>query len=202
MPTHIIFLVLLASYLLGSLSFAIVVSYLMGLPDPRKYGSRNPGATNVLRTGQRWAALFTLLGDCLKGWFAVYATQFLSTFYEDGAILIAGSMLGVFLGHIWPLFFRFYGGKGVATAAGIFLAINPVLGLSLIGVWLAVAYFSGYSSLAALISTGFGVFYGILFFSEKAISIAIFTIGIILFLRHRKNIVNLLARKEAKIGST
>lgn len=204
MQTDVIYiplLVLFASYLLGSVSFAIVVSHIMGLPDPRDYGSRNPGATNVLRSGKRWAAFFTLLGDGLKGWLSVAFAQFLSNFCEAGSLVIACGVVAVFIGHVYPIFFGFHGGKGVATAAGILLAISPILGIFTIGIWIFVAYFFGYSSLAALISTCFGVICVIFYSGASMVSLAMLLIGTILIVRHKKNIMNLLTGQEAKIGS-
>ena len=149
-------LAVLAAYLIGSLSFAVIVSRLMGLNDPRTYGSGNPGATNVLRSGNKLAAVLTLLLDALKGYLPVLAvTLYGSRFgFGDGTAALVG--LGAFLGHLWPVFFRFQGGKGVATAAGVLLGINPWLGLATIATWIVIAAFFRYSSLAALVSAVWG----------------------------------------------
>jgi glycerol-3-phosphate acyltransferase PlsY len=141
---------IIAAYLLGSVPFAIIASKLFGLADPRSYGSGNPGATNVLRSGNKKAALFTLIGDGFKGWLAVFIAQ-QAEFSNAVTGLIA---LAVFFGHLFPIFLKFKGGKGVATAAGVLLALNPILGLAVLATWLLVAYVSRYSSLAALIAAG------------------------------------------------
>src|ERR1700761_6269965 len=144
-------IVAVVAYLIGSISFAVIVSSAMGLADPRSYGSKNPGATNVLRSGNKLAAVLTLLGDAFKGWLAVWLTQHYAARFglDDAAIALAA--IAVFIGHLYPVFFRFKGGKGVATAAGILLAIDPILGLATLATWLIVAFFIRYSSLAALI---------------------------------------------------
>ena len=146
------------AYALGSVSFAIVVSRVMGLDDPRTYGSQNPGATNVLRTGNKRAAALTLLLDALKGWLPVWAVQAWMP-EQAPAFLVAGVALAAFVGHVWPVFFRFQGGKGVATAAGVLFGVHPVLGLATAVTWLIVAVFFRYSSLAALCAAVFAPFY-------------------------------------------
>ena len=146
--TAVIFI--FAAYLLGSVSFAIVVSKFFKLDDPRTYGSQNPGATNVLRTGNKAAAALTLLGDCVKGWVAVAAAVYLNQTIQLGDEIIAGVAFAVFAGHLWPVFFRFQGGKGVATALGVLLGLNPILGLATLVTWLIIARAFRYSSLAAL----------------------------------------------------
>ncbi|MEN3364186.1 MAG: acyl phosphate:glycerol-3-phosphate acyltransferase, partial [Burkholderiales bacterium] len=154
----------IAAYLIGSISFAVVVSKVFGLDDPRTYGSKNPGATNVLRSGNKAAAVLTLLGDGFKGWLAVWLAQKYGPQYglEDSGIALVA--LAVFLGHLWPVFFRFVGGKGVATALGVLLGLNPWLGLATMATWLIVAYAFRYSSLAALVASVFAPFYyGLLF---------------------------------------
>jgi glycerol-3-phosphate acyltransferase PlsY len=191
----------IAAYLIGSLSFAVVVSKLFGLADPRTYGSKNPGATNVLRSGNKAAAALTLIGDGFKGWLAVWlAIRFGPRFgVEDSGIALV--VVGVFLGHLWPVFFRFVGGKGVATALGILLALNGWLGLATLVTWLVIAYAFRYSSLAALVAAVFAPFYyGLLFGSTDGILLAIVAMSILLIYRHRKNIGNLLAGKESRIG--
>src|SRR5438093_7343331 len=147
------------AYLIGSLSFAVIVSRAFSLPDPRTFGSGNPGATNVLRTGKKFAALFTLIGDGGKGWLAVFfASRYAAEYGVDGTG-VAACAVAVFLGHIFPVFFRFKGGKGVSTAGGILLAINPCLGLATIATWFVIALFFPYSSLAALVSSVFAPIY-------------------------------------------
>jgi len=145
-------IVAVAAYLIGSISFAVVVSAAMGLADPRSYGSGNPGATNVLRTGNKLAAILTLLGDAFKGWLAVWLVVHFGARFGLDSTAIALAAIAVFLGHLYPVFFRFQGGKGVATAAGVLLAIHPALGLATLLTWLIIAFFFRYSSLAALVA--------------------------------------------------
>jgi len=191
----------IAAYLLGSISFAVVMSRAFGLNDPRTYGSKNPGATNVLRSGSKKAAIATLIGDAAKGWLAVWlAVQFGSQFGidDDGVALVA---IAVFLGHLWPVFFRFVGGKGVATALGVLLGINPWLGLATLATWLIIAYAFRYSSLAALIAAIFApLYYGLLFGVDSILFSVIVMSGLLIW-RHAGNIGNLMAGKESKIGS-
>lgn len=192
----------IAAYLIGSISFAVVVSKVFGLSDPRTYGSKNPGATNVLRSGNKKAALLTLFCDGFKGWLAVWLAQKFAVQYGFGAAGIALVMIAVFLGHLWPLFFRFVGGKGVATVLGILLALNVWLGLLTLATWLAIACLFRYSSLAALIASILVPFYyGLLFGGTDGILLAMLAISALLIYRHRKNITNLLAGKESKIGA-
>jgi glycerol-3-phosphate acyltransferase PlsY len=191
----------IAAYLIGSISFAVVVSKLFGLADPRTYGSKNPGATNVLRSGNKAAAALTLFGDGFKGWLAVwlahkYGPQF--GIDDSGIALVA---LAVFVGHLWPVFFRFVGGKGVATALGVLLGLNPWLGLATLVTWLVVAYAFRYSSLAALIASVFAPFYYGLLFGTDAQLLAVLVMSGLLIYRHRKNISNLMTGKESRIGS-
>ena len=187
-------------YLLGSVSFAVVVSRVMGLADPRSYGSRNPGATNVLRTGNKTAAVLTLAGDALKGWLAIFLVrQFAARFgFEDGTIALA--TVAVFCGHLFPVFHGFKGGKGVATAAGVLLAISPWLGLATLATWLVIAFFFRYSSLAALVAAVFAPLYEVMLFGTDLISLAVVTMRGLLVWRHRGNIANLLAGRESRIG--
>lgn len=191
----------LAAYLIGSLSFAVVVSKLFGLADPRTYGSGNPGATNVLRSGNKKAAALTLLGDCLKGWLAVWLAQHFGLDYgldDTGIALVA---LAVFVGHLWPVFFRFNGGKGVATALGVLLGVNIWLGLATLATWLIIAYAFRYSSLAALIAAVFApLYYGFLF-GPDAVMLAVGVMSVLLIWRHSANIGKLIAGKESRIGS-
>jgi acyl phosphate:glycerol-3-phosphate acyltransferase len=199
-----IFLIAIASYLIGSISFAVVVSHAMGLADPRSYGSGNPGATNVLRTGNKKAAILTLIGDAFKGWLPVWiVTHYGADFGLDATGLntaIALSAIAVFLGHLYPVFFRFQGGKGVATAAGVLLAIHPVLGIATLLTWLIIAFFFRYSSLAALVAAVFAPFFQVFLFGPSRISIAVLAMSLLLIWRHRANISKLLAGKESRIG--
>lgn len=190
----------IAAYLIGSVSFAVVMSKLFGLADPRTYGSKNPGATNVLRSGNKKAAIATLLGDCLKGWFAVWLAQKYGPQYgvEDGGVALVA--IAVFLGHLWPVFFRFVGGKGVATALGVLLGLNIWLGVATLVTWLVIAYAFRYSSLAALVASVFAPFYYGLLFGADVTLLAVLAMGCLLVYRHGKNIGNLMAGKESRIG--
>jgi glycerol-3-phosphate acyltransferase PlsY len=191
----------IAAYLIGSISFAVVVSKLFGLADPRTYGSKNPGATNVLRSGNKAAAALTLLGDGFKGWLAVWLAQKYGPQYgleDSGTALVA---LAVFVGHLWPVFFRFVGGKGVATALGVLLGLNPWLGLATLVTWLVIAYAFRYSSLAALVASVFAPFYYGLLFGIEPQLLAVLCMSGLLIYRHRKNIANLMAGTESRIGS-
>jgi acyl phosphate:glycerol-3-phosphate acyltransferase len=191
------------AYLIGSISFAVVMSRLFGLSDPRTYGSKNPGATNVLRSGNKKAAIATLIGDGAKGWFAVWLAQLLGPQFGVGDLGIALVAIAVFLGHLYPVFFRFIGGKGVATALGVLLGLNPWVGLATLVTWLVIAYAFRYSSLAALISAIFAPFYfGLLFGADRTEELlAVLAMSVLLVIRHRGNIANLMAGKESKIGS-
>ena len=194
-------LMTIAAYLIGSISFAVVMSKLFGIADPRTYGSKNPGATNVLRSGNKGAAIMTLLGDGAKGWLAVWLAQRYQSQLEVGDLAIALVAIAVFLGHLWPVFFRFVGGKGVATALGVLLGVDPWLGLATLATWLVVAFAFRYSSLAALIAALFAPFYYGLLFGMDDKLIAIIAMSMLLAFRHSKNISNLLAGKESRIGS-
>ncbi|HEX9173082.1 MAG TPA: glycerol-3-phosphate 1-O-acyltransferase PlsY [Telluria sp.] len=191
----------IAAYLIGSISFAVVVSKLMGLNDPRTYGSGNPGATNVLRSGNKKAAIATLIGDAAKGWLAVFLAIQFDERFGLGATGIALVAIAVFIGHLWPVFFRFEGGKGVATALGVLLGINVWLGLATLVTWVVVAYAFRYSSLAALVAAVFAPFYYGLLFGADEIFFAVLVMSVLLLVRHGKNIANLLAGKESRIGS-
>ena len=191
---------IILAYLIGSLSFAVIVSKLFGLPDPHTYGSGNPGATNVLRSGKKLAALLTLLGDAAKGWFALWLAQRYATDYNLPAIAMAGVALAVFLGHLFPIFFRFKGGKGVATAAGILFAINIWLGLATLATWLIIAAFFRYSSLAALLSAVFAPFYTFVLFGLTPYLPAVIVMCALLVWRHRENITKLMKGTEGKLG--
>jgi glycerol-3-phosphate acyltransferase PlsY len=191
----------IAAYLLGSISFAVVMSRAFGLSDPRTYGSKNPGATNVLRSGSKKAAIATLVGDAAKGWLAVWLAMRYGYDYgldETGIALVA---IAVFVGHLWPVFFRFVGGKGVATALGVLLGINPWLGLATLATWMIIAYAFRYSSLAALVAAVFAPLYYGLLFGVDAILLAVIVMSVLLVWRHSGNIGNLIAGKESKLGS-
>jgi len=194
------------AYLLGSLSFAVIVSRVMGLNDPRTFGSKNPGATNVLRSGSKAAAIVTLLLDGLKGWLPVVLVRFYGRPYgmEDGTVALVG--LAAFLGHLWPVFFRFQGGKGVATFLGVVLGVDAVLGLATLITWAIIAYFFRYSSLASLVAAAFapvGYLMGdrLQWYVEKPIMFTLFVMGLLLVFRHRDNINRLLQGKETKLGA-
>ncbi len=190
-----------AAYLIGSISFAVVCSKLFGLADPRTYGSGNPGATNVLRSGNKAAAIATLIGDGAKGWLAVWLAIHFQEALQIADATIALVAIAVFLGHLWPVFFRFVGGKGVATAAGVLLGLNVWLGVATLVTWLVVAFAFRYSSLAALVAAVFAPFYyGLLFGVEPQLA-AVFIMSVLLVFRHSKNISNLIAGKESRIGS-
>ena len=193
------------AYLLGSLSFAVLVSRAMGMADPRSYGSGNPGATNVLRSGNKAAALLTLLLDAVKGWLAVWLALM---FGPAWGLLPAGMALvavAVFLGHLYPVFFHFRGGKGVATAAGVLLAVQPWLGLATLATWIIIAGFFRYSSLAALVAAVFAPFYywfggSFVWTVDPAMLAALLIISALLIWRHRANIGKLLRGEESRIG--
>ena len=198
-----LFALALLAYLLGSIPFAVIVSRTFALPDPRSYGSGNPGATNVLRTGKKAAAALTLLGDALKGWLAVYLAQRLA---EPGAIEVAAAVAAVAatLGHMYPVFLRFRGGKGVATATGVLVALDPWLGAGAIATWIIIAIFFRYSSLAALVAAAFAPFFAFFLYGmgrfawEGAIGVAV--IAVLIIWRHQDNIRNLIAGTEGRIG--
>jgi glycerol-3-phosphate acyltransferase PlsY len=192
------------AYLIGSISFAVVVSKCMRLPDPYSYGSGNPGATNVLRTGNKRAAVFTLLGDALKGWLAVVIARVVlgdsGLTQGTSAWIFCGVVIAVFLGHLYPLFHGFKGGKGVATACGILFGINLILGLATLATWLIVAFFLRYSSLAALAAAAFAPIYFVFVFGFQPMVIALSVVCALLIWRHRSNIRNLINGTEARIG--
>jgi glycerol-3-phosphate acyltransferase PlsY len=190
----------LAAYAIGSLSFAVIVSRVFGLPDPRSYGSGNPGATNVLRSGHRAAAILTLALDALKGYVPVWLALWLSPRFGFGDTTIAFVGLAAFLGHLWPVFFRFEGGKGVATAAGVLLAFNPWLGLATLATWVIIALFFRYSSRASIVAAVFAPFYQLLIWEPSTIALAIAVMSLLLVWRHSGNIRKLLAGTESKLG--
>jgi glycerol-3-phosphate acyltransferase PlsY len=196
--------IVIGAYLIGSVSFAVVVSKAFGLPDPHEYGSGNPGATNVLRSGSKKAAIATLLLDALKGVVPVLAARWAAQRYGlgdeavDWCAALAG--FGAFLGHLWPLYFHFKGGKGVATAVGVLLAINPWLGLATLATWVIIAFFFRYSSLASLVSAAFAPFYQLLIWGAEPAAAVIVVMSLLLFWRHAPNFSKLLAGTESKIG--
>ncbi|MHB0986669.1 MAG: glycerol-3-phosphate 1-O-acyltransferase PlsY [Sulfuricella sp.] len=193
---------ILAAYLIGSISFAVLTSKVFGLPDPRTFGSRNPGATNVLRTGKKLAAAVTLLGDGAKGWLAVFLALKLAPVYGLDETAVAASAIAVFLGHAYPVFFGFHGGKGVATALGILLAFNPWLGLVTLATWLLAAYMWRISSLSALIAAALAPLYGWVLLQSGMLKAAVLLVSLLLIWRHKSNIRNLLSGKEKAIGKT
>jgi glycerol-3-phosphate acyltransferase PlsY len=193
------------AYLIGSVSFAVVVSKCMRLPDPHSYGSGNPGATNVLRTGNKVAAGLTFLGDALKGFFAVVLARAIMgdpplDVYLDSWVL-CGVVIAVFLGHLFPIFHGFKGGKGVATACGILFGINWILGLATLATWVIIAVFLRYSSLAALAAAAFGPIYFIFLFGFEPVGISLLVMSLLLVWRHRANIEKLINGTEGRIGS-
>jgi glycerol-3-phosphate acyltransferase PlsY len=189
------------AYLIGSVSFAVVVSRAMGLSDPRTYGSGNPGATNVLRSGNKAAAILTLLGDAAKGAVAVMLAQAFAPRFGFTDLLLTTVGLAAFIGHLFPLFHRFQGGKGVATAAGVLLALSPWLGLATLATWIVVAVFLRYSSLAALVAAVFAPAYYLLLAGADAVLVPLVAMSALLIWRHRGNISKLIAGQEARIGS-
>ena len=196
----------LAAYLIGSLSFAVIVSRLMGLNDPRSYGSKNPGATNVLRSGNKLAAVATLLLDAVKGWLPMALVQWQGAAYGlgDGALAAVG--LAAFLGHLFPVFFSFKGGKGVATAAGVLFGVHWLLGLACMGTWALVAYVSRYSSLSALSCAMLAPLYYVLgdrgqWYVDRSVLLMLVLMGALLIYRHKENISKLLQGKESKLGA-
>jgi glycerol-3-phosphate acyltransferase PlsY len=193
--------VIVGAYLVGSISFAVVVSRLFGLPDPRSYGSGNPGATNVLRSGNKTAAALTLVGDGFKGWFAVWLATRLGASWGDASFATAGAALAVFLGHVYPVFYRFAGGKGVATAAGVALALSWPLGLILAGIWLAVALLFRMASLASLAAAVAAPPLALYFIGNWPEAWALFPIAVLLVWRHRGNISKIRSGQERRIGS-
>lgn len=195
----------LLAYLIGSLSFAVIVSRAVGLQDPRSYGSKNPGATNVLRSGSKAAAVATLLLDGFKGWLPVVLVKWFGGDYGLGDGTVAAVALAAFLGHLYPVFFKFKGGKGVATAAGVLLGVHWMLGLAVLATWLIVAYVSRYSSLAALAAAVLAPAYYLLgdraaWYLDKRILTVLIVVSALLLYRHRENISKLLKGTESKIG--
>jgi acyl phosphate:glycerol-3-phosphate acyltransferase len=192
--------VVIGAYLVGSISFAVVVSKLFALPDPHSYGSGNPGATNVLRTGNKFAAVLTLAGDAGKGWLAVWLAARLGASWGDASLATAGAALAVFLGHIYPVFHGFSGGKGVSTAGGVAFALSWALGLALVGVWVVFALLFRMSSLASLAAALAAPALGFYVLGYRLEAWALVPIALLLIWRHRANVKRLLAGEERKIG--
>ena len=193
------------AYLIGSVSFAVVVSKCMRLPDPHTYGSGNPGATNVLRTGNKLAAALTFIGDALKGYLAVMLARIIlgdqSLTSTLSSWVLCSVVIAVFLGHLFPLFHGFKGGKGVATACGILFGVNLILGMATLSTWIIVAVFLRYSSLAAIAAAIFGPLYFVFLFGFQPMGIALLVVCLLLIWRHRSNIRNLMNGTESRIGS-
>lgn len=192
----LLLLAAVGGYLLGSLSFAVITSRLMGLADPRSYGSGNPGATNVLRSGNKPAALLTLVFDALKGYVPVLAVALLG--WGEAAAAVAG--LAAFVGHLWPVFFKFKGGKGVATAAGVVFGLNPLLGLAVLGSFVLILAFSRTVSLASMVAAVFAAFFQALIWGLSPVVGALLLIAALLVWRHKANIERLLAGTEPQLG--
>ncbi len=195
----------LVGYLIGSLSFAVIVSRVMGLNDPRTFGSKNPGATNVLRSGNKAAAILTLLLDAAKGWLPVVLVKWYGKPYglEDGTVAMVG--LAAFVGHLYPVFFKFVGGKGVATALGVLVGISGILGLATLATWVLMAYFFRYSSLASLAAAVFAPVYyifgdGVAWYMSKEILVATAVMSLLLVYRHAENIGRLVKGTESRLG--
>ena len=201
-----VMLLVVGAYLVGSLSFAVIVSRVMGLDDPRTYGSQNPGATNVLRSGNKKAAIATLLFDALKGYFPVLLVKLYGPDFglDDRAVALVA--ISAFIGHLWPVFFGFKGGKGVATAAGVLFGVEPILGAATMGTWLIVAFFFRYSSLAALAASVFAPAYywlgdKVAWATSYAELWAVVAMSALLLMRHKDNIARLVAGQETRIGA-
>ena len=192
-------------YLVGSLSFAVIVSRSMGLNDPRTYGSKNPGATNVLRSGSKAAAVVTLVLDAAKGWLPVALVQWVGQQYGLGEGTMAMTGLAAFVGHLYPVFFRFVGGKGVATALGVLLGISPLLGLAVAVTWLAMAWFFRYSSLASLTAAVAAPICYVLadgqaWYLDKSVLLSLSVMSLLLIYRHAENIGRLARGTESRLG--
>lgn len=196
--TLLVFMIL--SYLLGSIPFAVIASWIFRLPDPRTFGSKNPGATNILRSGNKAAAAFTLLGDAGKGWAAIALAQHLAPVWGLDNKVIAAVALLVFLGHIWSVFLRFKGGRGVATAVGVVLGLNLWSGILAINTWIIVALIWRFSSLSALVAATLTPVYAWIFLGSEVSTLVILIISLLIIWRHKSNIANLVAGKETRIG--
>ncbi|MEO8717829.1 MAG: glycerol-3-phosphate 1-O-acyltransferase PlsY [Burkholderiales bacterium] len=193
-------LVVACSYLVGSVSFAIVLSRVAGIPDPRSYGSGNPGATNVLRSGNNWVAALTLLGDGGKGWLAVLLAQLWTGQSALDGVVVPLAGVAVFLGHLFPVFHRFAGGKGAATAAGVLLAFSPWLGLATLATWIAILAFFRISSIAGLVAAVFAPFYTFWLFGLRPVFPAVLAIAVLMAWRHKDNLRRLLSGAERRVG--
>ena len=193
---------ILLAYLLGSIPFAVVVSWFFRLPDPRTFGSKNPGTTNMLRSGNKAAAVLTLIGDAGKGWIAVTLAQHFAPTWGLDNNVVAAVALVVFLGHVWPVFLRFKGGRGVATAAGVVFGLNTWIGLLAIVTWIIVAAIWRISSLSALVAAALMPVYAWIFLGFEANTLVIFIMSLLLIWRHKSNIANLITGKEARIGGS
>ncbi len=189
------------AYLIGSVSFAVLMSKAFGLADPRTYGSGNPGATNVLRSGKKAAAVLTLLGDAAKGWLAVFLAIHFAPHDDQGLLIVALVAIAVFLGHVFPIFLKFKGGKGVATALGVLLALSVWMGLAVLVTWLLVAVAFRYSSLAALVASVAAPIFAMLIHLRPELVLATAIMSMLLIWRHKGNIKKLMTGKESKIGS-
>ncbi|ACV33939.1 glycerol-3-phosphate 1-O-acyltransferase PlsY [Accumulibacter sp.] len=200
-PLLITLAAILAAYLLGSIPFALVASRVFGLADPRSYGSKNPGATNVLRSGHKGAAIFTLIGDVAKGWLAVFLASRYGPEYGLASATVGLVALAVFFGHLYPVFLAFKGGKGVATAAGVLLAIDPWLGLATLATWLFIALVLRYSSLAALVAATAAPVYAFMLWGNNGMVVTVGIIAMALVGKHWPNLQRLMAGSEPKIGS-
>lgn len=196
--TIIVFILL--AYFLGSVSFAVVASWIFGLPDPRTFGSKNPGTTNILRSGNKAAAALTLLGDAGKGWVAVALAQHFAPIWGLDSEAVAAVALVVFLGHIWPVFLRFKGGRGVATAAGVVIGLNPWTGILAIVTWITVAAIWRFSSLSALAAAILTPVYAWIFLGPGVSTLVISIMSLLILWRHKSNIINLITGKETRIG--
>lgn len=194
-------LITLGAYLLGSISFAVVLSRLYALPDPHTYGSGNPGATNVLRTGRKSAAALTLLGDAGKGWLAVVLAQVVSGESGVGSLAVPLAGAAAFLGHLFPVFHRFRGGKGVATACGVLVGFDPWLGLGTLATWVVMALFFRLSSLSSLVAALFAPAFAFWLFGLANVLWSVAAISLLLVWRHRANIARLFAGQESRIGA-
>lgn len=193
-------MIAVGAYFIGSLSFAVIVARIMGLPDPRSFGSGNPGATNILRTGKKTAAALTLLGDAAKGWVAVWLAGLAGAHFGVQILAVHLAAIAVFLGHLFPVFFGFKGGKGVATALGVMLALDPWMGLAVFATWLVVFAVSRISSLSALVAAVLAPVYGAYFTGSRATVITLCVLTVLLLWRHRANIQRLLAGEEGRFA--
>lgn len=193
---------ILLAYLLGSIPFAVVTSWIFGLPDPRTFGSKNPGATNILRSGNKVAAILTFLGDAGKGWIAVALAQHFAPIWGLDSDSVTVVALAVFLGHLWPVFLHFKGGRGVSTAVGVMIGLNPWTGLLAVVTWIVVAAIWRISSLSALAAALIAPVYAWMFLGFEASTLVIFIMSVLIFWRHKSNITNLISGKEARFGKS